>query len=275
MEQKRILVLQDLSSFGRAALVPAIAVISAMGCQYVPLPTAVFSTHTMFPDVRRRDLTDWLGEALEQYRALGLQFDLVLSGYLGAADQIARVVEASGLLAPGGLFVVDPVMGDHGKIYAACEPLVDAMGALCQRADIITPNVTEAAVLLGKDRTSVPADRFEAEHWAEALRDKYRAQVVLTGLSFSEHRITTLCCTAEGCASITHEKIASGYPGTGDTFTAVLAGGLARGDAIETAAARAARFVCRCIETTADAGAPGREGVRFEQCLHLLTEGGL
>ncbi|MBQ1280828.1 MAG: bifunctional hydroxymethylpyrimidine kinase/phosphomethylpyrimidine kinase [Oscillospiraceae bacterium] len=273
--QKRILVLQDLSSFGRAALVPVIAVISAMGCQCVPLPTAVFSTHTAFPDVRRRDLTDWLGEALAQYKALGLTFDCVLSGYLGSADQIERVFEAAELLAPDGMFIVDPVMGDNGKIYAACEPLTERLGELCARADVITPNVTEAAVLLGRDRTDMPADRFEAEHWAEQLRDKYHAKVVLTGLSFSPDRLTTLCCTHEGCASITHERIAGGYPGTGDTFTGVLAGGLAKGDAIEISAARAARFVCRCIEATADAGAPNREGVQFERCLHLLTEGTL
>ena len=125
MTQKRILVLQDLSSFGRAALVPVIATVSAMGCQCVPLPTAVFSTHTAFPDVRRRDLTDWLGEALAQYKALGLKFDCVLSGYLGSAEQIERVVEAAELLAEGGAFIVDPVMGDNGKIYAACEPLTE------------------------------------------------------------------------------------------------------------------------------------------------------
>lgn len=273
--QKRILVLQDLSSFGRAALVPVVAVISAMGCQCVPLPTAVFSTHTGFPDARRHDLTGWLGEALAQYKALGLTFDCVLSGYLGSADQIERVFEAAGLLAPGGTVLVDPVMGDNGKIYAACEPLTGRLGELCARADVITPNVTEAAVLLGRERTAAPADRFEAEHWAEQLRDKYRAKVVLTGLSFSPDRLTTLCCTQEGCASITHERIAGGYPGTGDTFAGVLAGGLARGDAVEISAARAARFVCRCIEATADAGTPNREGVQFERCLHLLTEGTL
>ena len=275
MTQKRILVLQDLSSFGRSSLVPVISTISAMGCQCVPLPTAVFSTHTGFPAPRRRDLTDWLSDALAQYRELGLTFDCVLSGYLGSADQIGRVLEATELLAPGGFFVADPVMGDHGKLYAACAPLAGRMGELCARAGIITPNCTEAAVLLGRDPSDEPGTQAEAEYWVGALRARYGADVVLTGLSFAPGTLTTLCGTAEGCTAVTHPRVNAGFPGTGDTFAAVLAGGLVRGDGLARAAERAARFVCRCIEVTAAEGGAPCEGARFERCLGLLTENAL
>ena len=222
MTQKRILVLQDLSSFGRSSLVPVISVISAMGCQCVPLPTAVFSTHTGFPAPRRRDLTDWLSDALAQYRELGLTFDCVLSGYLGSADQIGRVLEATELLAPGGFFVADPVMGDHGRLYAACAPLAGRMGELCARAGIITPNCTEAAVLLGRDPSDEPGTQAEAEDWVGALRARYGADIVLTGLSFAPGTLTTLCATAAGCAAITHPRANAGSPGPAGTCAAGL-----------------------------------------------------
>lgn len=272
MPQKRILVLQDLSAFGRSSLVPVISSISAMGCQCVPLPTAVFSSHTGFPGACRRDLTDWLGGSIAHYRSLGLTFDGLLSGYLGSADQIDRVLEAAGLLAPGGTFIADPVMGDHGRLYAACAPLAGRMGELCARADVITPNCTEAAVLLGRDPADAPAGLQEGREWTAALRARYGADVVLTGLSFSPDTLTTLCRTAAGCREITHPRVHAGYPGTGDTFAAVLAGGLARGDDLARAAERAAGFVRRCIEVTAAEGRDPMEGAQFERCLGLLTE---
>ena len=161
--QKKILALHDLSCFGRSSLVPITAVLSAMGHQCVPLPTAVFSTHTAIDGWICADLTRSLHPMLVHFKELGLTFEAVYSGFLGSALQIDCVAEAAQCKAAGGLFLVDPVMGDNGEVYATYTPEMTArMGELCARADLITPNVTEAAILLGKRPDAAVRDAEES-----------------------------------------------------------------------------------------------------------------
>ena len=136
--QKKVLALHDLSGFGRSSLVPIIAVLSAGGHQCVPLPTAVFSTHTAIPNWVTTDLTGAMQGTIEQYDALGLRFEAVYAGFLGSAAQIDRVREAAQRLkAPGGVTLIDPVMGDNGKVYDTYTPeMCTRMRELCAIADI-------------------------------------------------------------------------------------------------------------------------------------------
>ena len=147
MEQKKALVLQDLSCTGRAGLMQAICALSTMGHQCIPLPTAVYSGHAGISGFETEDLTQWMRRALEHYTALDLQFDAIQSGFLNTPEQIACVLQAIALKNPHGIVLVDPVMGDNGKLYRICTPpLVQEIAHLCSAADFITPNVTEAAV---------------------------------------------------------------------------------------------------------------------------------
>ena len=146
----RCAAVHDLSGLGRCSLTVILPAMSVMGVQVCPLPTAILSAHTGgFGSVARRDLTDYLAEALAHYRTLGLPMECVYTGYLGSAEQVA-LCQAMFDEWPDAMKVVDPVMGDHGKLYHGFTPeLVQGIRCLATHADVITPNLTEAALLLG------------------------------------------------------------------------------------------------------------------------------
>ena len=270
--QRKVLALHDLSCFGRSSLVPITAVLSAMGHQCVPAPTAVFSTHTAIPGWVCTDLTQALSPTLEHFQNLQLTFDAVYSGFLGTADQIDCVAEAARLKAADGLFLVDPVMGDNGKVYQTYTPQMTArMGELCALSDLITPNVTEAALLLGHAPDTRPANADDAADWCQALADRYHTQVVLTGLALQDGCVTVACCDGRNTEFVRHERLPTYYPGTGDLFAAVLLGGLLRGSGLTDSAARAGHFVHDAIAFTAARGTEPMWGVQFEPLLGQLT----
>ena len=271
--QKKVLALHDLSCIGRSSLVPITAVLSVLGHQCVPLPTAVFSTHTAIPGWVCTDLTDAMHPTTAHFRSLGLGFEAIYSGFLGSAAQIDHVREAASLKTADGLFVVDPVMGDNGKVYVTYTPEMTArMSELCALADLITPNVTEAAILLGRSPEDTVRSRTEAAEWAQALQDKYQVAVVLTGLSLTEGRLAVACCQDGGTEFVEHDSVDGFFPGTGDIFTAVLLGELLRGGALTASAAKAAAFVRRCIAYTAAKHSDPVYGVQLEPLLGELLK---
>lgn len=161
----RVLAIHDLSGFGRCSLTVILPVLSALGVQVCPLPTAVLSTHTGgFAEVAMRDLTDFLAESLSRYQELKLDFDCVYSGFLGSEDQIDICADCLSRY-PDALKVVDPVMGDHGKPYRTYTPAMQRrMGELARHADLITPNLTEACMLLGQPYRVRPSWRPGGEN---------------------------------------------------------------------------------------------------------------
>ena len=271
--QKKVLALHDLSGFGRSSLVPIIAVLSAAGHQCVPVPTAVFSTHTAIHNWVTTDLTGAMRGTVDQYEALGLRFEAVYAGFLGSAAQIDRVREAAERLkAPAGLTLIDPVMGDNGKVYGTYTPeMCTRMRELCAIADIITPNTTEAAILLDRDPARKPESAEEAWEWLHALRARYGAAVVLTGLDYEAGRVGAGCLSDTGGALRLHRRIDRYYPGTGDLFAAVMLGALLGGETLEQASAGAGAFVRDCIAYTAAQQTDPMHGVQFEKLLHRLT----
>ena len=273
--QKKVLALHDLSGFGRSSLVPIIAVLSAGGHQCVPLPTAVFSTHTAIPDWVTTDLTGAMQGTIDQYDRLGLRLESVYAGCLGSADQIDRVREAAERLkTPDGITLIDPVMGDNGRVYDTYTPeMCTRMRELCEIADIITPNTTEAAILLDWDPASKPRDPAEAWQWLRALRSRYGAQVVLTGLDFARGRVGTGCLSGEGGTISMHRRISRYYPGTGDLFASVMLAALLNGDKLADACEFAGEFVKDCIAYTAAQQTDPMHGVQFEKLLPRLIDG--
>ena len=273
MEPKKALALHDLSAVGRAGLTQAMCALSAMGHQCVPLPTAVYSSHAGIAGFAVEDLTAWMGRALAQYESLGLRFDAVLSGYLSTPGQADCVLRAAACKKPGGVLLVDPVMGDGGRLYKICTPaLIESLRRLCCAADYITPNVTEAAVLLDLPAHAAPKDTGEAEQWVQELCARYHTRTVLTGLG-DETAVLTLCGQDGTVRAVHNPRIGAYYPGTGDLFAAVLTGGLMRGEPLTRAARRAADFVCACIGQTAQLGADPKWGVALETQLWRLDHG--
>ena len=266
-EPKKVLCIHDLSGVGRCSLAVILPVLSVMGIQPIALPTVVLSTHTGgFGTPARMDGCAYGEAALEHYRDLGLEFDCLYTGYLGGEAQVA-LAEKAFAYWPAAKKIVDPVMGDNGKAYSTVPPaLIDRMRALCQQADLILPNATEAALLLRKDGLPAAFDEAGAQALADELV-QLAPQAVVTGLPLGKY----IGCAGAGREQFVIKKlhIDRSFPGTGDLYGAVLIGSLIQGNALSAAADNAAEFVSLAIQQT-PAGQDPRFGVWFEPLLPRL-----
>jgi len=264
---KHILSIQDLSCVGRCSLTVALPVISAMGHRCSVLPTAVLSTHTAFPGPEVADLTDRLEGFARHWQENGIPFDLVSVGYLSAprqAEIVDRILEQI-----GSFTVLDPVMGDHGKLYSRLDDEhVFAMSELCKGADILIPNLTEAALLADMPYREQP-DGAYLRALTSALLQCYNVNaVVITGVTGKDGTIGF--CGADrtlGSFSYQTQVVPRQFHGTGDLFAAVLAGAVVQDRSVYDAGVLAADFVRLCVAGT-DTVTP--HGVAFETQLPQL-----
>ena len=275
MKTKRVLAVHDLCSFGRCSLTAAIPVISAMGMQVCPLPTAFFSNNLTYGEFTFHDFTDKMTGFMDRWEKLGFRYDAVYSGFLASVEQIEVVRDAVRRFASReeSLVVVDPAMGDDGKLYPVFGPeYVEAMRTLVKEATLITPNFTEACFLLGEScGTAVPSSEA-----LRAMTEKLAAlgakQVVITSVPAGENEIKVVSfdSVAGEYAERTTPRIPFTTCGTGDLFTSVVTGALLRGETLAAASALAMRFVSRVMEFTLASGSDPREGVIVEPCLKEL-----
>ena len=276
MPTPRVAAIHDLSGFGRCSLTVAIPVLSAMGVQCCPLPTAFLSTHTGgFEGYTFLDLTGEMAKAAAHWKALGLHFDAVYSGFLGSERQIDLVRRfLRDFRREGMIAVVDPVMGDFGRVYETYTPaMCRRMAELTADADVITPNLTEAALLLGVPFESLPRDAAGLRALTEKLGCPGKRSVTLTGVSLEEGKTGAMCYDAKSgrCLPIQTERVDREFLGAGDVFASVLTGALVRGDGLFAAAAQAIDFIRLCAVRTAAEDIPLREGVDFEPLLGRLV----
>ena len=276
MPTPRAAAIHDLSGFGRCALTIVIPVLSAMGVQCCPLPTALLSTHTGgFQGNTFLDLTDQMDPVAAHWRAEGVTFDAVYTGFMSSPEQMERTAAfIRAFRRPGCPVLIDPVMGDHGKAYRTYTPaMCRAMAALAAEADVITPNRTEAALLLDVDYTALRLDTAaDCEKWCRALSLDGRRSVALTGVSLRPDTVGAACFDRDrGTVETVSAPLVEGqFHGTGDLFASVLAGALVRGWPLTEAAGLAAEFASQCARRTREAGTPRREGVDFEPLLWRL-----
>lgn len=264
----RVLSVQDLSCLGKCSLTVALPVLSAMGCTATALPTALLSTHTAFAKPHRRSLTDDLMPICRHWKSIGAEFDTVSTGYLADPQQVEAVIGVLDAF-PGARHIVDPVMGDHGRLYSSItQAHVQAMAALCRRADVILPNVTEAAMLTGLPYRETAGPDYYRQLLAGM--DAFGAKaVILTGVSLENGKLGCFGKDEQGVFSCQNEKIDRQCHGTGDLFAAVVAGAMTRGKTPRQAAALAAEFTRRVVENTPQASP---FGVEFEACLPWLWQ---
>lgn len=276
MMTPRVAAIHDMSGFGRCSLTVAIPILSAMGIQCCPLPTAFLSTHTGgFEGFTFLDMTNEMPKVSAHWKQLGLSFQALYSGFLGSERQIGIVEDfIRDFRSPGTVVVVDPVMGDHGKVYQTYTPAMCAGTAhLAAQADVITPNLTEAALLLGVPYENLPAGESGCREIVERLSLEGKRSVVLTGASAGEDETGAVCFdTATGrVETVQTKRVPREFHGTGDVFASVLTGALVQGASLTSAARAAVDFVRLCAERTAAQGLPMREGVDFEPLLGTLT----
>lgn len=274
---KQIIAVHDLSGFGRCSLSVVMPTLAAMGVRACALPTAYLSAHTAFPPCAHAvflDLTAQMEATLAHWEELHAQFDGFYSGFLGAPEQMEILERClSAQRRDGFLAMVDPVMGDGGKPYRTYTPeLCAKMAALAEYADIITPNLTEAAILLNEDYDPAPT-RKKAADWLRRLSLGGRRSVALTGLSLAPDTLGAGCFDREtGAVDFAQAPIAHGvFSGTGDLFAAVTFGRLLDGAPLHAATETAVRFVSLAANATLERGGDPVEGADFEPLLHLLA----
>lgn len=249
---------------GRCSLTVALPMLASLGVQAVPLPTAVLSTHTGgFGRPAAADLTAFMKEAIAHYRSLDLRFDAVVTGYMATTQQ-AEI--ARGLLAwqSRALRVVDPAMADHGRLYSGLpQELPARMRSLCEDADLITPNWTEACLLAGAEYSDAPVSPEALFALCARLPGR---EAVVTGVPVRQGMANAVYSRGE-VTLIPYEQLPAAYPGTGDLFTACLTGHMLLGMPLAGAAREATQFLSAVISRTLSAGTPAREGVLLERCL--------
>lgn len=278
MMTPRVAAIHDMSGFGRCSLTVAIPILSAMGVQCCPLPTAFLSTHTGgFEGFTFLDMTDEMPRVAAHWKRLDLHFQALYSGFLGSERQIGIVEDfIRDFRGDGTIVVVDPVMGDHGKVYQTYTPAMCAGTAhLAAQADVITPNLTEAALLLGIPYEDLPAGTDGCREIVEKLSLEGTRSVVLTGAA-GENSTGAVCFDAADSRvhTVQTDRVPREFHGTGDVFASVLTGALVQGASLTEAARAAVDFVKLCAERTAAQGLPMREGVDFEPLLGTLTAWG-
>ncbi|MDR2163334.1 MAG: pyridoxamine kinase [Clostridiales Family XIII bacterium] len=280
--QKQVAAIHDISGFGRCSLTVALPVLSATGIQTSVMPTAVLSTHTGgFTGFTYRDLSDDILPIARHWSALGLTFDAIYTGFLASSEQVDLVIDAIGLMRSSGtVVVVDPVMADFGKLYTIFDDNFPvAMRRLCAEADVIVPNITEAALLAGVPYREGPFLKREIQDMVLSLACMVRGDalgVVLTGV-MDIHDPDTIGAAsydvrtdefAYDCAM----RIEPMYHGTGDVFASVLTAAIVNGRTLADSCSAAVRYTVDSILRTKAAGTDNRYGVDFESGLHKLRE---
>lgn len=277
MMTPRAAAIHDMSGFGRCSLTVAIPILSAMGVQCCPLPTAFLSTHTGgFTGFTFLDMTEEMPKVAAHWKSLDLRFDAIYSGFLGSEAQIDIVEDfIRAFRTPDTVVVIDPVMGDDGAAYQTYTPAMCAgMARLAELADVITPNLTEAAFLLGMDYGDLPRGEAGLRQIVRELSMEGKRSVALTGASLAPGKTGAMCFDAAigGTEAVQTDFIAHPLHGTGDVFASVLTGGLVKGKTLTEAAREAVEFIRACAVRTVEQNLPMREGVDFEPLLGLLTE---
>lgn len=269
---KRIAAIHDISGFGKCSLTVALPVVSASGVECACIPTALLSTHTgEFTGWTFRDLTDQMLPIARHWHSLGLRFDGVYSGYLASSEQERVLEEVYGLIADEDtLIVCDPAMADNGSYYAGFDhSMRDTFRRLCSRADVITPNITEAALLSGEEYRPAPHSLEYIERIFEGLAALGPRIIAVTGVHPGGGEIGTVVLERESGRRHTAMRPERGgvFYGTGDIFASAFAALLTRGAPVGPALEAASALVADSIELTYRRGTPRRDGVAFEQAL--------
>lgn len=273
---KKVAAIHDLSGFGRASLTVVIPILSCMGYQVCPLPTAILSAHSEYEKFRCMDLTGYMQDIIDHWRELGLSFDALYSGYLASEKQMDIVAGFFNEFGNKNNFIlVDPVLGDHGRLYPGMTgEMVKGMRNLCRKAKVITPNLTEAAFLLEKNNPE-KISQEKAVEYCRQLGEWGPEYIIITSApSENENSVATLAYnrTDNRTWRVTSPHIPAQYPGTGDAFASVITGCLLNGDSLPEAIDRAAYFINMGIRATFGYDNNPLDGMNQEKVLHYLNE---
>lgn len=273
---RRIAAIHDLSGIGRTSLMAVIPILSTMGFNVCPLPTAILSNHSQYPDFSFLDLTEEMPRIIDQWEKLGVTFDAIYTGYMGSPRQIEIVCGfIERFRKADTLVVVDPVLGDNGHLYSKMtQEMVEEMRRLACRADVLTPNLTEAFALLDRPyKTDCTTE--ELKDLIAELSEMGPDTVIITGVPVpGQSGLTSVIARSKSDLrtwKVTCPYLPAHYPGTGDSFTSVITGSLLQGDSLPIALDRAAQFILQGIRSTFGYRMDNRDGILLERVLPNLN----
>lgn len=268
--QKKIAVINDFCGFGRCSISVSLPIISAMKIQCCPLPTSIFSNHTGFDSFYYTDFTNHMDSYMSEWKKLDLRFNAILTGFLGSPEQIdivARFMEQ--FKSDGTVTVIDPVMGDYGKLYPTYSPLLaEKMASLVPYADILTPNLTEACILTGSDYRP-DLDEVELAELCEKLSEMGPDRIVISGLERGDDLINFVYEKNHPSLMITEHKVGPCRSGTGDVFSSIIAADAVNGVDFGCSVRRASSFIAKVLRRALELDLPKTDGICFEE---FLTE---
>ncbi|PIJ96740.1 pyridoxine kinase [Lysinibacillus sphaericus] len=279
---KKVAVIQDMSSFGKCSLTAAMPVLSVMGMQAVPLPTAILTAQTGYSSFYCEDLTSRMDYFMDEWSKLGASFDGIHTGFVTGKEQIDNIFRFLGMFhSTDTTLLVDPVMGDHGEVYKMFTgDLLERMKELVKCADIITPNVTECCLLTGLSFERMQSYQHEIdyiqvlEEAGQQLQQATGAKVIITGLNpptaAGKRYVGNMFVDAERSFHSIRDYNGESYSGTGDLFASVIMGGMMRGQDLVESMKLAETFLAAAIEATSKEQVPREAGVHFEQFLRML-----
>lgn len=275
----RIAAVHDLCGYGKCSLGVAIPVLSAAGCDVCPVPTGLFSSHTAFPGWYMHDTTGILDDYLKAWEGINVQIDAIYSGFLGDAKQV-EIIEGLYKKYPKAIKFVDPVMADHGAVYPTYTPeLCDAMKKLASQADVLTPNLTEAAIILGEPI----GDAWEGVNITNSVaHDKIKKllatgakNVVLKGIHRTgENKIHNFIAgeAVDGIVEVTNEYVDYMLHGTGDVYASCVLAGIMKGKSLVDSVEFAGNFVHDAMLVSGKQPNFKERGVSFETILSQVTD---
>lgn len=268
--QKKIAVINDFTGFGRCSIAASLPIISAMKIQCCPLPTSIFSNHTGFDSFFFTDYTKHMNAYMDEWKKLDLRFAGILTGFLGSPEQIEIVKHFLGMFkTKDNITVIDPVMGDYGKLYPTYSPLLaEQMNTLVPYADILTPNLTEACILTGTEY-KVDMDENDLAEICNKLCAMGPKKIVVSGLERGDNLVNFIYEGGKEWQSILEHKVGSFRSGTGDVFSTIIAADTVNGVGFADSVRHASSFVAKVLRRTVELDLPKTDGICFEE---FLTE---
>lgn len=274
MPQKKIALINDITGFGRCSIAVMAPVVSAMKIQAVAVPTAILSAHTQFPEYYFDDYTPRMRDYIDTYKKLDMSFDAIATGFLGSEEQVDIVVDFIKTFKKEGVFtLVDPVMGDYGRLYKTYTPaLCNKMKDLIRHADILTPNLTELCSLMDVDYRDGDFSPAELEAMCQQLSFQGPKHIVVTGIHHDKQIMNFVFSRGETPKTIMVDRIGGDRSGTGDVISAVIAGMYLNGHSFYDSVKRATEFASKCISYCEKNNVPTHWGLSVEMYLRDLTE---
>ena len=271
--QRKAAVINDFTSFGRCSLAVTMPILSAMGVQCCPVPTATFTNHTGFDSFAWTDNTPHLDSYIAEWLKLGLRFDAIATGFLGSNEQVAFVSRfLDAFRTPKTIVFIDPVMGDYGRLYATYDrERAESMRAFLDVADILTPNLTEACILAGVEYSPDMKDS-ELESLCARLSERNSAKVVVSGVPRGGDLVNFIYEPGRSVEVCVERRIGVDRSGTGDVFASVVLADAVNGADFASSVRKASRFTAAAVMRSVEMGIPEKDGLAIEEVLGELMK---